>query len=174
MNVEGALRCMKFAESCDHATLLHVSTSYVAGIRQGQIAETVDPLKSPSGKSFDVEAELESLRKTIEKIAGEVQDKETITSRRRRIRDELISEGKRRAAQWGWQNTYTYTKGMAEALLVRRPTTIPWSIFRPAIVESAVSFPIPRMERGFQHLWTSGVSFGNSVPLPSSEGRKSF
>jgi long-chain acyl-CoA synthetase len=78
---------------------------------------------------------------------------------RRRLREDLkqalTDEGMDRAARWGWPNTYTYTKSMAESLLWRRRERIKLSILRPSIVESSVSYPFPG--------WNE--SFNGSAPL---------
>ncbi len=64
----------------------------------------------------------------------------------RKIRDNWITrrlsnEGRDRAAHWGWPNIYTYTKSLGERLLAAASTEINLSIVRPAIIESALSFP---------------------------------
>jgi long-chain acyl-CoA synthetase len=64
------------------------------------------------------------------------------------IRQELTERGIRRAADWGWPNIYTYTKSMGDQL-VARETEIVRSIVRPAIVESAQSYPFPGWNEGF-------------------------
>ncbi|HXU81002.1 MAG TPA: AMP-binding protein [Polyangia bacterium] len=64
------------------------------------------------------------------------------------IRAELTLRGVKRAAEWGWPNIYTYTKSMGDQL-VARETGIVRSIVRPAIVESALSYPFPGWNEGF-------------------------
>jgi long-chain acyl-CoA synthetase len=64
------------------------------------------------------------------------------------IRQELTQRGVARAAQWGWPNIYTYTKSMGDQL-VARESEISRSIVRPAIVESAQSYPFPGWNEGF-------------------------
>jgi long-chain acyl-CoA synthetase len=64
------------------------------------------------------------------------------------IRAELTERGVQRAAEWGWPNIYTYTKSMGDQL-VARETAMVRSIVRPAIVESALSYPFPGWNEGF-------------------------
>ncbi|HEY4183424.1 MAG TPA: AMP-binding protein [Polyangia bacterium] len=64
------------------------------------------------------------------------------------IRSEATRRGVERAAQWGWPNIYTYTKSMGDQLVAREPNMFR-SIVRPAIVESAVSYPFPGWNEGF-------------------------
>ena len=69
-------------------------------------------------------------------------------ARKEWIRDEMTQQGIERAAAWGWPNIYTYTKSMGDQL-VARETGIFRSIVRPAIVESAVSYPFRGWNEGF-------------------------
>ncbi len=68
------------------------------------------------------------------------------------VRERLSSLGLERARSWGWPNIYTYCKSLGEQL-VARETGIAAAILRPAIVESAVAFPFPGWNEGFN---TSG------------------
>ena len=54
---------------------------------------------------------------------------------------------------WGWPNLYTFTKSMAESMLLARFPELDKTFFRPAIIESAVSFPLPGWNEGLN---TSG------------------
>lgn len=74
---------------------------------------------------------------------------------RESLRQALADEGIARASRLGWPNTYTYTKSLAESLLLRRAHELRLSIVRPSIVESAVRYPIPG--------WNE--SFNGSAPL---------
>jgi long-chain acyl-CoA synthetase len=69
------------------------------------------------------------------------------------IDDELGTAGMERAKHWGWPNTYTYTKSIGEQLLASSGQ--PFTIVRPAIVESSIEFPF----RG----WNEGIN--TSAPL---------
>src|SRR5450432_237345 len=69
-------------------------------------------------------------------------------ARKEWIREQMTQQGVERAARWGWPNIYTYTKSMGDQL-VARETGIVRSIVRPAIVESAVSYPFPGWNEGF-------------------------
>lgn len=181
-NVDSALHVADFVESCDHAALLHVSTSYVAGRRSGEIPEELQPEYSPCGDPLDAARELEEAREAAARVCrrhesaahraqvhAEVEELvrerrgdnpklvENLTKRRLRedLKHALRDEGMSRARKWGWPNTYTYTKSLAESLLVRRGNRIRFSVFRPSIVESSLEFPFPG--------WNE--SFNGSAPL---------
>ena len=68
--------------------------------------------------------------------------------RREWIRKRLSNAGKERAAHWGWSNIYTYTKSLGERIFAEDAVGIDVAIFRPTIIESAVSFPIKGWNEG--------------------------
>ena len=177
VNVYGALNAAELTEKLS-ASLIHVSTCYVAGTRQGWIEETVLTHEAPDGRMFDAETELVDIQNalaSIQKMADSPETlrdyEETVQNRhkgepssaktkrtvevlkRKHLRNTLIEEGKRRAQHWGWTNTYTYTKALAEHLLASRHGKLSMVIFRPSIVESAHHFPFPGWNEGFN---TSG------------------
>ena len=181
-NVDGAIHVGEFTARCHHARLLHVSTCYVTGLRNGTIDEVLDPTTAPNGQKIDVAAELPDLVASIDTIlaAHDTQDAEDKATelaiaqikaknqdhtnamlvrnvqrrfKRQRLKDDMVAEGLRRAKVWGWPNIYTYTKFMAEAILAARLPQERFTVFRPAIVESALEYPFPGWNQGFN---TSG------------------
>ena len=181
-NVEGTLQVADFVEASDHAALLHISTCYVAGRRSGLIAEHAQSEYSPLGEPFDAEVELRDAFAACERICSEHEsrqhaeavradvdamvrerrsgDRARLVSNlaRRRLREEqkqaLADEGMARAKRLGWPNTYTYSKSLAESLLLRRKQ-LRLAILRPSIVESSLEYPFPG--------WNE--SFNGSAPL---------
>lgn len=181
-NVDGTLHVADFLAKCDHAALLHISTCYVAGTRNGEIAEELIANYAPSGEPFDARAEYDAARAAIDQILADFdsQEKEAeihletlkhirergldvhnetlirnISRRLKRqaIKDAMIAEGQERAARWGWTNIYTYSKSLGESLLVPYLGKFKLSLLRPAIVESSLEFPFPGWNQGFN---TSG------------------
>ena len=183
-NIEGALHAIEYVASCDRARLVHVSTCYVAGITNGQIPETIDLTYSPKGAKLDPHAELAELRAAVDRIVAEQETPEaeaalaadvvkvirdrgldetnptlvrnmTHRQRQQRLKKAMVAEGERRANDWGWTNTYTYSKSIAESLLAQRAAELgaEYTVVRPAIVESAQTFPFPGWNEGFN---TSG------------------
>ncbi len=57
------------------------------------------------------------------------------------IKRRLSNDGRERAAHWGWVNIYTYTKSLGERLIVEAGDDIDYLLFRPAVIESAETFP---------------------------------
>jgi len=182
-NVDGTMYVADLAASSQRAALLHISTCYVAGKRYGRIAEEVQPDFAPIAKNFDAPRELELARAAIARICAEHDRPEHIAKlrldaeanvsakgvadrgraiqgelrrlQREALRQALSDEGTTRAAKLGWPNTYTYTKSLAESLLLRRKHELRLAILRPSIVESSVRYPMPG--------WNE--SFNGSAPL---------
>ena len=138
------------------ARLVHISTCYVAGKKSGRIPEDTPIVgyypgrKDASDDSFDVNRELE----WCERFTGE-------TSDRTRLRE----GGTERAQEWGWINTYTYTKSMGEQLIASAEG-LKYCIVRPAIVESSLSFPFPG--------WNEGMTTSAPLVLMGGEGVKAW
>src|SRR5690606_329808 len=82
-----------------------------------------------------------------------VLEEEIARVRRKFIEAQLAELGQERAQFWGWANTYTYTKSIGEQIAAR--SGLPFSIVRPAIIESCVAFPEPG--------WNEGIN--TSAPL---------
>jgi long-chain acyl-CoA synthetase len=64
------------------------------------------------------------------------------------IRDQLSQDGRQRADHWGWVNIYTYTKSLGERLLAKNAGDVDFTIFRPAVIESSLSFPVEGWNEG--------------------------
>ncbi len=95
----------------------------------------------------------EKLRQLDRPTTGEPLAQAIKKEKQKFIDDELGDIGMKRAQHWGWPNTYTYTKRIGEQFLAASGQ--PFTIVRPAIVESSVEFPF----RG----WNEGIN--TSAPL---------
>jgi long-chain acyl-CoA synthetase len=155
-----------------------VSTCYVCGTRQGRIDEALHPDTAPSGEAFPAEAEYLDALAAVESVqraqdSTGVRDQlqyelEALKEKRRNsreeeafarrfsrrwlreyLRKEMVAAGKARARRWGWQNTYTYSKSLTEALLARRSRNLRYATVRPSIIESSLSFPFPGWNQGY-------------------------
>jgi long-chain acyl-CoA synthetase len=131
-----------------HAKLVHVSTAYVAGKKNGRISEDTPipgyfPRREASpNETFSVLEELNWYQQFVKET------RESRATNERPVRERLREGGMTRAEQWGWTNTYTYTKSMGEQLIAQTPG-LAYAIVRPAIVESAMRFPFPGWNEGF-------------------------
>jgi long-chain acyl-CoA synthetase len=182
-NVRGVAHLVHFLRASDHAGLVHISTCYVAGSRNGRITEELQADYTPAHEGeFDAEREWKSLEELIRKVEERSESAEVTAairrqllgrrgekaqlaeaelqnqirrSRSRWVRNRLIRAGMRRARHLGWPNTYTFTKSLAESLIARRAADLPVAIVRPSIVESSTDQPF----RG----WNEGIN--TSAPL---------
>ena len=182
-NVTPVLNLIEFLRQSDHAALMHLSTCYVVGAKDGRVVEEVQPNYTPLGiADFDAERELRSLQEVVaraevradspeitaalrrqalgkhrgsEDPAGPELDNLIRKNRMRWLRNRLTRAGTRRARRLGWPNTYTLTKSLAESLIVRHGAGLPVAIVRPSIVETSTDQPF----RG----WNEGIN--TSAPL---------
>ena len=182
-NVAPAAHLLEFLKSSDHAGLLHLSTCYVAGSRDGRVLEEVLPNYTPLlGHDFDVDREWQSLREMVAHAEARAESPEITAAllrqalgrhhvnaepsgseienlirknRARWLRSRLTRAGTRRARHLGWPNTYTMAKSLAESLLVKHGAGYPIAIVRPSIVETSTQEPF----RG----WNEGIN--TSAPL---------
>jgi long-chain acyl-CoA synthetase len=200
-NVDAVVNILNFVRESDHAGLLHLSTCYTAGARDGRVSERARPDYAPARvPNFDADDELQALHRLVDEIVvraegpevteelrnqamakehaardlhGAALENQIRKNRVRWLRNELTEAGKRRARELGWPNTYTLTKGIAESLLTKLGTSVPIAIVRPAIVESSTAQPF----RG----WNEGINTSAALSyllgtyfrqLPSNERKR--
>ncbi len=151
-NVDSTEQIVRLARRIG-AKLLHVSTCYVAGKTEGLVEEPRSilgfyPYRREAGdRSFDPLAELSSCRERIQSLNASNSTRDRESDRSRDIARRLMDLGRQRAQRWGWVNTYTYTKSLAEQIVAAQ-TDVEHAIVRPAIVESALRFPFPGWVEG--------------------------
>jgi long-chain acyl-CoA synthetase len=146
--------------------LVHISTCYVAGKKDGRVTENVPivgyyPKRDDFNSAvFNVEGELAWCERFVEETKTACRELGT-----RVLRERLREGGMQRAESWGWINTYTYTKSMGEQLIARTPG-LQFAIVRPAIVESSMRFPFPG--------WNEGLTTSAPLVLMGGEGVKGW
>src|SRR5258706_683404 len=68
-NVDSAMHLLDFLRKSDHAGLMHLSTCYIVGMRDGRVAEELHDNYNPSQDvNFDAERDIESLHAMIRRI----------------------------------------------------------------------------------------------------------
>jgi HAD superfamily hydrolase (TIGR01490 family) len=147
---------------------IHISTAYTAGRRRGAIPEgpvehNVDwraetkagmAMKDRIEEASRGAAMLAKFRKQSEKLhrrAGHL-TAAADTERRRTewVAKRLVETGTERARSLGWTDCYTFTKALGERVVEEFAKTLPTSIVRPAIIESALQSPYPGWIEGFK------------------------
>lgn len=145
MNVLGSMRVMSFARRCVQrqgsafGAFVHISTCYVNFPRHsapGPVLELLYPLP------FDHKA---VCRRILDMDEEEVQ-----------------KDGPRILRQYGYPNTYTFTKSIAEHILMELRADVPLCILRPAIIGAALKEPMPG--------WTDTLSAAGGIFLGAGMG----
>ena len=182
-NVGPVVHLIEFLRASDHAGLLHLSTCYVVGSKDGRVSEKIQPNYTPLGiPDFDAEHEWHSLQEVVAHAEARAESTEITAALRRQalgkhrgseepsgpeldnlirknrmrwLRNRLTRAGTRRARRLGWPNTYTLTKSLAESMIVRYGEGLPIAVVRPSIVETSTDQPF----RG----WNEGIN--TSAPL---------
>jgi alcohol-forming fatty acyl-CoA reductase len=200
-NVDAAMHVLDFVRKSDHAGLIHLSTCYVAGARDGRVSEKLRPNYTPAGiPDFDAEREHQALYELIEraqKIAespevtaelrnealgkehaakdlhGTALENQIRKNRIRWLRSYLVEAGMRRARELGWPNTYTFTKSLAESLISKYSNGVPVAVVRPAIVETSVQKPFQGWNEGINTSASLSYLLGTYFrQLPSNERKR--
>ena len=200
-NVDAAVNVTIFIRKSDHAGLLHLSTCYVAGARDGRVGEMLRANYTPAGLAdFDAEREWHSLHDLVERaerlaasvevteqlrqqalskehaaknLSGTVLENQIRKNRFRWLRDYLTEAGMKRAAELGWPNTYTLTKSLAESLISKYGAGLPIAVVRPAIVETSVAEPFVGWNEGINTSASLSYLLGTSFrQLPTNERKR--
>ena len=200
-NVDAALNILDFVRKSDHAGLLHLSTCYVAGGRDGRVSEKLRPNYTPSGPAdFDAEVEWKDLHRLIQQgeakaesdevteelrsqamqkehaakdLQGPALDRQIRKNRMRWLRSYLTEVGMSRARELGWPNTYTLTKSLAESLIAKYGEGLPIAVVRPAIVETSVEKPFRGWNEGINTSAALSYLLGTSFrQLPTNEHKR--
>ncbi|HEY6268118.1 MAG TPA: SDR family oxidoreductase [Candidatus Acidoferrum sp.] len=197
-NVDSAINLLDFLRKCSHAGLMHLSTCYVVGMRDGRVTEELQDNYNPANDAqFDAEREVDSLRETVRHVEERSESPELDRAllrqalgrggneafapakeldgvlkrnRARWARNRLTRIGLRRAQHLGWPNTYTFTKSLGESILARRGRDLPIAIVRPSIVESSERSPFTGWNEGINTSGPLSYLLGtNFRQLPSNE-----
>ena len=144
-NVQSTAYLLDFLCGCDHAALMHLSTCYAVGQRDGRILEYLPKNYTPRDvPNFEAMTEWKALeelaheterqaeseevtqelrRQALEKkkaaknLDGAALDNQIRKNRVRWLRTAMMEAGTRRANEYGWPNTYTLTKSLSESLI---------------------------------------------------------
>ena len=200
-NVSAVSNILDFVRQSDHAGLLHLSTCYVAGTRDGRVSETLRPNYTPAGiANFDGEKECVSLHAFVEHaerlavspevtkelcqqalqkehaakdLSGVALDNQIRKNRIRWLRNYLTEAGTKRANELGWPNTYTFTKSLAESLICKKGDSLAIAVVRPSIVETSVKKPFLGWNEGINTSASLSYLLGTYFrQLPTNERKR--
>ena len=176
------LRALRAAGSDPY--VVHVSTAYAAGLRNGLVLERPSGT-APAEPDLDLDAELDAARAWRRDLEAEsrlprhqqrlvAEAKQAVGPaggpavgaraeqlRREWVRDELTERGRERARALGWADTYALSKALGERLLLAEGP-IPCTIVRPTIIESSLWRPYPG--------WLEGLRVADPIFLAYAAG----
>jgi alcohol-forming fatty acyl-CoA reductase len=185
-NVTGALALYEAVrDSGSQPHLVHVSTAYVAGMTKGVVPEAT--LEHRVDWRTETEAAFSARRATEEASrkpelldhfvararhehgrAGPQEVARSAEERRQLWVDKrLTNYGRARAQSLGWPDVYTFSKALGERAVedLAARESLPLSIVRPSIVESALEQPYPGWIEGFKMAEPIILAYGRgSIP----------
>ncbi|HEX2741220.1 MAG TPA: SDR family oxidoreductase, partial [Rubrobacter sp.] len=187
-NVRGTLGLLKLARDWEKRPLfMHISTAYVAGTSKEDAPEAPPSKVSPNGTALDVREEVSALEEVVEEVdiasqersllrrfetearreLGMVGEEDEVAERvdqlrRAWMRERLVERGTRRARELGWNDVYTFTKSLAERMVVEERGETPLVILRPAIIESSHKEPYPG--------WIQGTRMADPIIMAFAKG----
>lgn len=187
-NVHGTLGLLQLARDWEKKPLfMHISTAYVAGNTDTLAPEAPPGRLTPNGTRLDAreevarleavteEAEQASKEKTLlrqfeqeaRQELGMVGEEEEVAARveqlrRAWVRERLVELGTVRAQELGWNDVYTFTKSLAERMVVLEKGDAPLVILRPAIIESSQREPYPG--------WIQGTRMADPIIMAFAKG----
>ncbi|KAL3530408.1 hypothetical protein ACH5RR_009730 [Cinchona calisaya] len=159
INTLGAKHVLNFAKRCANLkVLLHVSTAYISGEKEGLVLETPyalgETLNGTCGLDIDVEKKI--MEEKLKELRAENICEESISLAMKDL-------GIQRARKFGWPNTYVFTKAMGEMLLGHLRGNVPLVIVRPTIITSTFKEPFPG--------WVEGIRTIDSIAVGYAKGR---
>ncbi|KAK4763209.1 hypothetical protein SAY86_008977 [Trapa natans] len=159
INTMGVKHVVNFAKRCSKLkVLVHVSTAYVCGEKEGPIKETQyemgETLNGVTG--LDIDAEVNLAQSKLGELSA-------MGSSPKEISMAMKDLGLSRARKYGWPNTYVFTKAMGEMLVGQLKGDLPVAISRPTIVISTYEEPFPG--------WIEGVRTIDSVLVGYGKGK---
>ncbi|TKY48631.1 Fatty acyl-CoA reductase 3 [Spatholobus suberectus] len=156
INTLGVKHVLSFAKKCIKLkVLVHVSTAYVCGEREGLILE--DPhdfgvsLNGVPGLDIDME------KKKVEEKLNQLREK---GAAEHDIELAMKDLGSKRATMYGWPNTYVFTKAMGEMLVGTAKGNMNVVIVRPTIITSTYREPFPGWIEGLRTIDSIVVAYG--------------
>jgi fatty acyl-CoA reductase len=166
--------------------LIAISTAYVAGSRRGPAPEkTLDA--TPWSTDVPWRPEVDAARRARADADDESRSPRALARftrqaraelgaagapllaelaerlRRQWVHDRLVELGRARARGLGWPDAYAYSKALGERALLDSNISLPVTIVRPSIIESALAEPHPGWIRGFRMADPVIISYARGV-----------
>lgn len=165
INTFAPMNVAQFSNDAGGIPMVHVSTCYVSGFKNGAIKEAnnrppgVRFLSKKNGY-FDVKRIIKGLTQKSERIRA----KKSLSQKE--CSEKLVELGTSEAHRYGWNDTYTMTKWLGEQVLIEALHQRTLTIIRPSIIESTLKDPVPG--------WIEGVKVADALILAYARGKVSF
>lgn len=148
--------------------VVHVSTSYVAGMRKGVAEErslqhdidrieekrlalaTRDEAEAASRRTDVLGPLLQAARTAHRRAGAQAVAEAGEAARRAWVTERLVTAGRTRALSLGWPDVYTFTKALGERTAEELWGQRRLSVVRPTIIESSLKHPYPGWIDGFK------------------------
>ncbi|GAA3914946.1 fatty acyl-CoA reductase [Litoribacillus peritrichatus] len=161
LSVENLVELVKAAGG---VPMIQVSTCYVNGLNQGCIKERIYAPKFHRLKEFEDGSF--HVRPLIEKCLEECELVDEASASPEESEHQRIRLGGKIAREYGWNDTYTFTKWMGEQLLIQQLKGSGISIVRPSIIESTLREPVAG--------WIEGIKVADALIFAYARGKLSF
>ncbi|AEE79553.1 putative protein [Arabidopsis thaliana] len=125
--------------------------AYVTGKREGTVLETPLCIGENITSDLNIKSELKLASEAVRKFRGREEIKK------------LKELGFERAQHYGWENSYTFTKAIGEAVIHSKRGNLPVVIIRPSIIESSYNEPFPG--------WIQGTRMADPIILAYAKGQ---
>ncbi|KAL8030499.1 hypothetical protein ABFX02_14G289400 [Erythranthe guttata] len=159
-NVNAPQRLMRLAKRCKNLKLVvHISTAYVNGKREGLIYENPLVMGENGRKQDHIVDIANEINLSVKSCIAATADSNNSSKA-------LKTLGVERAEFLGWNNTYTLTKAMGEMILNEIREDVPLLIIRPTIIESTYKEPYPGWIQGNRMCDPVIISYGKGL-LPA-------
>ncbi|KAM3325325.1 hypothetical protein P3S67_000450 [Capsicum chacoense] len=151
-NVNGPYQLMLFAKKFKNLKLLiHYSTAYVNGEREGLIYEKPFTM----GESITKEKVTSHSPSTKFPSLNAASELDFVSKLKNAIKNNGFAQimkdlGSERAKLFGWQNTYSFTKAIGEMVIDNMREDIPIVIVRPSTITTSYQEPFPGWIQGFR------------------------
>ncbi|KAL0436314.1 UNVERIFIED_CONTAM: putative fatty acyl-CoA reductase 4 [Sesamum radiatum] len=160
INAMGGMHVQHFAtKCCKLEMLLHVSTAYIHGMRDGVIVEQPIHMGEtlPGAKISYLDINME--KKIVEEKLRELQ---ALNATQKEITSVMKDLGIQRAKLHGWPNTYAFTKAMGEMMILEemKGKDYKLAIVRPTIITSTYREPFPGWIQGLRTLDALFAAYG--------------
>src|SRR5215203_1519754 len=160
-NVRGTLSLLKLARGWEKMPLfMHISTAYVAGTIREDAPEAPPGPASPNGTVLDAREEILGLEAVVAEEDEVVERMDQL--RRAWMRERLVERGTERARELGWNDVYTFTKSLAERMVVAERGETPLVILMLSKIDSDHREPYPG--------WIQGTRMADPIIMAFAKG----